>query len=87
MRLFKEDYTELKRRLIQHDILTSVWNPNQLSDKIGVFTKEKYVHAQIQILFESNNISLMTKTLNNRYFPCTYNGDKIGMGKEEFLEP
>lgn len=87
IRLSEEDYTELKRRLIQHGVLSSVWDPNQLSDEIGVSTKREYVHAQIQTLSESDDTSLMTRTLDDGYFPFTYNGDEIGMGEEEFPEP
>ena len=87
IRLFKEDYTELKKRLIQHCILLFVWDPNQLLDKIDVFTKREYLHAQIQTLFESDDNFLMTRMLDNRYFPFTYNGNEIGMDEEEFFEP
>ena len=45
------------------------------------------MHAQIQTLSKSDNIFLMTKTLDNGYFPFTYNGNEIGMGEEEFLKP
>ena len=87
IRLSEEDYTELKRRRIQHGILLSVWDPNQLSDKIGVSTKREYVHGQIQTLSESDDTSLMTRTLDNGYFPFTYNNNEIEMGEEEFPEP
>ena len=45
------------------------------------------MHAQIQTLSESDNTSLMTKTLDDGYIPFTYNGNEIGIGEEEFLEP
>ena len=87
IRLSKENYTELKRRLIQYGILLSVWDPNQLSDKIDISTKREYVHARIQTLFESDNTSLIIRTLDNGYFPFIYNGDEIRIGKKEFPEP
>lgn len=31
----------------------------------------------MQILSESNNIFFITKMLDNRHFPFTYNGDEI----------
>ncbi|MCJ1348827.1 hypothetical protein MMC31_007060 [Peltigera leucophlebia] len=87
IRLSEEDYKELKRKLIQHGVLSSVWNLNQLSDEIGVSTKREYVQAQMQTLSESDDTSLMTKTLDDGYFPFTYNDDEIKMSEEEFPEP
>lgn len=43
--------------------------------------------TQIQILFKSDNISLIIKMLDNRYFLLIYNGKNIKMDKKEFLEP
>lgn len=86
IRLFEEDYKELKRRVIQHSVLSSVWDPNQLSDEIGISTKIEYMQAQMQTLSESDDTFLMTRTLDDRYFPFTYNGDEIRMGEKEFPE-
>ncbi|MCJ1342199.1 hypothetical protein MMC31_000379, partial [Peltigera leucophlebia] len=85
--LSKEDYKELKRRLIQYGVLSSVWDPNQLSDKIGISTKREYMQAQMQTLSESDDTSPMTRTSDNGYFPFTYNSDEIRIGEEEFPEP
>ena len=87
IRLFEADHKKLKRRLIQHDVLLSVWNLNQLLDKIGVSTKKEYIETQMQTLSESNNTFLITKILNNGHFAFTYNGDKIGIGEKYFSEP
>ena len=45
------------------------------------------MHAQIDILSESDNTFLITKMLDNRYFLFIYNSNEIRMGKEEFSEP
>ena len=45
------------------------------------------MHARIQTLSESDDTSLMIRMLDNGYFPFTYNGNEIGMGEKEFLEP
>lgn len=87
IRLSEADYKELKRRLIQHGVLSSVWDPNQLSDEISVSTKKEYVEAQMQTLSESDDISLMTRMLDDGHFPFTYNADEIKTGEEEFPEP
>lgn len=87
IRLSEADHKELKRRLIQHGVLSSVWDPNQLSDEIGVSTKKEYVEAQMQTLSESDDTSLMTRMLDDGHFPFTYNGDEIRTGEEDFPEP
>lgn len=87
IRLSKADHKELKRKPIKHGVLLSIQNLNQLSDKIGVSLKKEYMEASMQTLFKSNNISLMTKMLDNRHFPFTYNGDEIKTGEEDFSEP
>lgn len=43
--------------------------------------------AQMQTLSEFDNISLITKILDNRYFLFIYNRDKFRMSEEEFLKP
>lgn len=78
---------ELKRRLVQYGVLSSVQNPNQLSDQISISIKREYMHAQIQTLSESDNTSFITRMLDDRYFPFTYNGNEIEMGKVKFLKP
>ena len=45
------------------------------------------MHAQIQTLSESDDTSLIIKTLDDGYFPFSYNSNEIGIGEEEFLEP
>lgn len=39
IRLSEIDYLELKKRLIQHRVLASNKDPNQLSQDIGISTK------------------------------------------------
>lgn len=41
----------------------------------------------MQTLSESDNISLMTRMLDNGYFPFIYNENEIKIGKEDFSEP
>ncbi len=81
------DHPELKRRLIQHGVLTSHWDPNQLSQEIGISTKKEYVEAQVQLLPESNDLALIQKMLDDGHFPFTYNGDEIKKDKGDFLKP
>lgn len=38
----------------------------------------------MQTLFESNNISFITKMLDDRHFPFTYNKNEIRTDKENF---
>lgn len=87
IRLSEANYKELKTRLIQHSVLLSVWDPNQLLDKIGVFTKKKYVEAQMQTVSKSDDTSLITKMLDNRYFSFTYNENEIRTGEDKFPKP
>ena len=87
IKLSKENYMEFKKKLIQHNVLSSVWDPNQLSDKIGVFTKREYVYVQIQTLSESDDTFLMIKMLDKRYIPFIYNSNEIGINEEKFPKP
>ncbi len=59
IRLPETDHLELKRRLIQYGVLASHWDPNQLSQEIGIFTKKEYVEAQVQLLPESDDLTLI----------------------------
>ena len=68
-RLSEMDYFELKRRLIQHGILASYGDQNQLSQKIGISTKKKYILTQMQLLPEFDNLTLMEKMLDDGHFP------------------
>lgn len=40
----------------------------------------------MKILFESNNLILIKKILDNSHFLFTYNGNKIKKDKENFLK-
>lgn len=41
----------------------------------------------MQILFESDDTSFMTRILDDGHLLITYNGDKIKTGEENFSEP
>lgn len=41
----------------------------------------------MQTLFESNDISFMTKILNNKHFSFIYNKNEIKTGEKEFRKP
>lgn len=84
IRLSETDHFQLKKRLIHNEILVSYWNPNQLSQEIGIFTKKEYVKAYMQLLPESNDLTLIEKILDDGHFPFTFNGDKIKKDKEDF---
>ncbi len=87
IRLPETDHLELKRRLIQYGVLASHWDPNQLSQEIGISTKKKYVKAQMQLLPESDDLTLIQRMLDNSHFPFTYNGDEIKKDEDDFSEP
>ena len=87
IRLPETDHLELKKRLIQHGVLVSYWDPNQLSQKIGILTKKEYVEAQMQFLPLSEDLILIEKMLDDGHFPFTYNGNKITKNEEDFPEP
>lgn len=84
IRLSEIDYFKLKKKLIQYKILASNQNLNQLSQEIGISTKNKYIKAQIQILFKFNDLSIIKKMLDNRHFPLIYNYNKIKKGDKHF---
>lgn len=86
IRLSKVNHKELKKKLIQHNVLLFVWDPNQLSDKIGVSTKKNYIKVQMQTLSKSDNTFLITKMLENGHFPFTYNRNEIKTGEKDFHE-
>lgn len=78
------DYLDLKKRLIQHRVLTSHWYPNQLSQNIDIFIKKEYLETQMQILSNSDNLTLIERMLDDGYFSFTYNGNKIKKKEENF---
>ncbi len=87
IRLSETDYLELKRRPIQHGVLTSHWDPNQLSQEIGISIKKEYVKTQVQILSESDNLTLIQRMLDDDHFSFTYNGNEIKKDKDNFPKP
>ncbi len=87
IRLPEMDHLELKRRLIQYRVLASHWVLNQLLQEISIFTKNEYVKAQVQILPESDDLTLIQRMLDDDQFPFTYNGDEIKKDKGDFPEP
>ena len=65
IRLFEMDYLKLKKRPIQHGVLASHKDPNQLSQKISVSTKKEYNEAQMQILSKSDHLTLIQRMLDD----------------------
>lgn len=86
IRVFKIDYLELKKKLIQYRVLVSYWDLNQFSQEIGISTKKKYIQTQMQLLSNSNNLTLIKRILDDSHFPFIYNGNKIKKDKEDFFE-
>ena len=87
IKLPKADHLELKGKLIWHKILVSHWDANQLSQEISISTKREYVEAQMFILSESNNLTLIKRILDDNHFPFTYNDNEIKKGNKDFCEP
>ncbi len=87
IRLPETDHLELKRRLIQHGVLASHWYPDQFSQEIGISTKKEYVEAQVQILSESDDLTLIQRMLDDGHFPFTYNGNEIKKDEGDFPKP
>ncbi len=87
IRLPETEHLELKKRLIQHGVLTSYWDPNQLSQEIGISTKKEYIEAQVQLLPESDDLTLIQRMLNDGHFLFTYNGNEIKKDEGDFPEP
>lgn len=81
----KIDHLELKRKPDQYIVWASSGDWNLLSQEIFISTKEFYVEAQIQIFFDSNDLTLIKRILEHWYFLFTYNNNKVTKDEEDFL--